>query len=488
MKIAAAPLPLASEADEEIVRMHAVLSRQMAEFVADRNPGVAVRRDRLDRAIAVLSDNRQAWCEALAEDFSCRSREESSLIEMLIPLENLHYARKHLRAMMAPERRATNFPFNILGGRSEIRFQPKGVVGNIVPWNIPILGLFGPLAAMLAAGNRVMVKMSEFAPVSGRLAQRLLAQAFRPDELAVFCGDGEVGAAFAALPFDHLMFTGSTRVGKLVMRAAADNLTPVTLELGGKSPVVVCEDADLALTARRIAWGKLVNGGQACIAPDYALVPHRNLDDFVKAVSTAMLRQFPDPMQDPALTGLINEAHLQRLQGYVDDARRHGAQVIPIAAPNPSAPSVGRKLMPMLIVNPSEQCRVMQEEIFGPILVVKSYETLDEAIRYINNRPHPLALYCFGGPQACARVIDNTCSGGIAVNDVITHAMQENLPFGGIGHSGMGAFHADYGFRSFSHARSVYCGTRKDPLSKLRPPYGAAARNTLDFLLRLRRR
>lgn len=475
--------PQLPEGDTTGLSMRQVFDRQRAAFRLDGIPSEITRRDRLDRAIATLVDNRKAWCEALAQDFGGRATEESLLIDVLIPLENLRHAKKRLRQMMKPQRRATNFPFNLLGARGEIRFQPKGVVGNIVPWNIPILGLFGPLAAMLAAGNRVMVKMSELAPASAALAGQLMAKAFDDTEVAVFCGEAPVSAAFTALPFDHLMFTGSTRVGRMVMRTAADNLTPVTLELGGKSPAVVCEDADLELAARRIAWGKLVNGGQACIAPDYALVPKARLHAFIEAVQHAMAHQYPQPLSASGLTSIVNEAHLARLQGYIDDAIDHGTSVVEVGQ---SGTPTGRRMRPTLLIDPSEPCRVMQEEIFGPILPIKTYGSLDEAITYINARAHPLALYCFGGRVTTERVVNGTCSGGVAVNDVITHGMQENLPFGGIGESGMGAFHAEYGFRTFSHARTVYRGVRSDPLALLRPPFGPGTRRALDLLLRLK--
>src|SRR5262245_46345282 len=419
-------------------RMQHVLASQRLALASEGAPSAAVRRDRLDRAIAVLVDRRREWRDAVAADFSHRPDAESLLVDTLIPLENLRHAKKHLRTWMKPERRASNFPFNWLGARSEIRWVPKGVVGNIVPWNIPVAGLFGPLAPMLAAGNRVMVKMSEHAPVSAALARLLIGEAFNESEVAVFCGDADAGASFAALPLDHLMFTGSTRVGRLVMRAASDNLTPVTLELGGKSPAFVCPDADLDLAANRIAWGKLIIGGQACIAPDYVLVPQRQLEVFVHKLRGALLRQFPQPLDAAGPTAIINEAHAERLQAYLDDARARGTRIEPVCeADAQDAPQ--RRVMPTLIIDPSDECRVVPEEVFGPLLSIKPYRTLEDAIAYVNARPHPLALYCFGQRASTEQVIGSTRSGGVAVNDVITHAMQENLPFGGIGESGMGA-------------------------------------------------
>jgi coniferyl-aldehyde dehydrogenase len=479
-----APLP---EQDAS-ARMRQVLARQRAAFAQEGPPSEPVRRDRLERAIAALVDTRRLWCEALAEDFSCRNEAESLLVDVLMPLESLRHAKQRLRRMMRPERRASNFPFNLLGARSEIRWSPKGVVGNIVPWNIPVLGLFGPLAPMLAAGNRVMIKMSEFAPACAALAEHLLGSVFDETEVAVFSGDAAAGAAFAALPLDHLMFTGSSRVGRMVMRAAADNLTPVTLELGGKSPAVLCPDADLALAARRIAWGKLVIGGQACIAPDYALVPEAQLAAFVQKLREELLRQFPQPLGTHGPTAVINDTHLARLHRYIDDASLHGARIESVqAAGDEGTDAVRRRIAPTLIIDPPDECLVMREEIFGPLLPIKPYRTLSAAVDFINTRPHPLALYCFGGRTSAEYVVSHTTSGGVAVNDVINHGMQANLPFGGIGESGMGAFHAEFGFRAFSHARAVYRGSRLDPLAPLKPPFGPRTVRWLERLLRLRR-
>jgi coniferyl-aldehyde dehydrogenase len=469
-------------------RMRRVLARQRAAFAAEGPPTERVRRDRLERAIAALVDARRIWCEALAEDFSCRNTAESLLVDVLLPLESLRHARRRLKRMMRPERRASSFPFNLLGARSEIRWSPKGVVGNVVPWNIPVLGLFGPLAPMLAAGNRVLIKMSESAPACAALAQYLLGRAFDETEVAVFTGDAAAGAAFAALPLDHLMFTGSSRVGRMVMHAAADNLTPVTLELGGKSPAVLCPDADLDLAARRIAWGKLVIGGQACIAPDYVLLPEARLEVFVQKLRAELLRQFPNPLSTDGPTAIINDTQLARLQRYIDDARARGARIEPVrAASEEGTATVRRRIAPTLIIDPPPECLVMREEIFGPLLPIKPYRALPAAVDFINARPHPLALYCFGGRVSTHYVVSHTTSGGVAVNDVINHGMQENLPFGGIGESGMGAFHAEFGFRAFSHARAVYRGSRIDPLAPLKPPFGPRTLRLLDRLLRLRR-
>ena len=307
-------------------------------------------------------------------------------------------------------------------------------------------------------------------------------------ELAAFQGGPEIGAAFAALPFDHLFFTGSPAVAKKVMRAAAENLTPVTLELGGKSPAIVAASADLAHAARRIAWAKLLNSGQACLAPDYVFVPEERASAFIAAFQSAVAAMYPTLAANPDYTSMINGPQRQRVQSYVDDARRRGVRVVEV---NPADEDFqaqrGHKVMPAILLDPGDDCLAMQNEIFGPLLPVKTYRSIDEVVGYVNAHPRPLALYYFGGDRAeSARVLDATTSGGACVNEALVHAMQENLPFGGCGNSGMGAYHGEQGFRTFSHSKSVYsAGPRGiDPLFFMRPPYGRALERALAFLVR----
>jgi coniferyl-aldehyde dehydrogenase len=472
---------------QSLQRMNELFARQRAAFAHERNPSEAVRRDRLDRAIALLSDHRLAWCDAMAADFSCRSRELSLIVDIVGSIDAMRFAKKNLRRWMRPERRGANFPYNLLGARAELHHQPKGVVGNIVPWNFPVGAMFAPMAGALAAGNRVMIKLSELSPNTAALAERLLAEAFDPAEVCSVDGGPEVGAGFAALPFDHIIFTGSTRVGSLVMQAAAANLTPVTLELGGKSPVIVGRGADLRLAARRIVWGKLLNGGQACIAPDYAFVPAEQLDNFVNALRAEIGRQYPTLRDNPDYTSIIGEPHLRRLQACVDEARGAGVKVLEInPAQEDFAQGGQRKFVPTLLIDPGDDLRVMREEIFGPLLPIRTYADIAEAIAHVNARPHPLALYVFGEDAETQQVLSSTTSGGAAVNDTMVHVLQDQLPFGGVGASGMGAYHAEFGFRSFSHARAVFRSVRIDPLALLRPPYGVAARRLLDLMARRR--
>jgi coniferyl-aldehyde dehydrogenase len=317
---------------------------------------------------------------------------------------------------------------------------------------------------MLAAGNRVIVKVSELTPRSAELCRTMFEKAFDPTEVACFYGGPDLGAALASLPFDHIFFTGSPRVGKLVMREASANLTPVTLELGGKSPVIVADDADLELAAYRIAWGKLLNSGQICVTTDYALVPEAKLRPFVAELERAVARLYPTLRDNADYTAMISDHHRGRVLGYIADARSKGAEIIEI--------------------KPGDDCYVMQEEIFGPILPIKTYRTMDEALSYINARPRPLALYFFGGKKQADHVLSSTISGGASVNDVAMHVLQNNLPFGGSGNSGMGNYHSDFGFKTFSHARAVYRGIRADPLAIMRPPFNNRTRRLLAFLTR----
>ena len=480
------PHPDLDNADgASIARLHAVFARQCQSFAADGIPSLAVRRDRIDRAIGMLVDHRQALCEALSEDFSNRSHEQSAMLDIAATLEQLKHVRKHMARWMRPQRRRPNLPLGPLGAKAEIRFEPKGVMANIAPWNFPVHLAIAPLAPMLAAGNRVIIKLSELTPRTADLLQTLIAETFAETEVAAFSGGPDFGAAFAALPFDHILFTGSPRVGKLVMREAAANLCPVTLELGGKSPVVVTDGADLAYAAQRVAWGKLLNAGQICLAPDHVFVPEAQLEEFISAYTDATATMYPALLDNPDYTAMISGHHLERMHGYIAEARAAGARVIEI---NPSGEDFSqqnaRKMAPTLIVDPPEHLGLMRDEIFGPLLPIRTYAGLDTVIAKINANPHPLALYVFGQPAAVEKVLANTHSGGAAINDVIMHVMQEDLPFGGIGNSGMGAYHGEFGFRTFSHMRSVYRGTRLDPMQLLKPPYGKLARRILDFMIK----
>lgn len=463
--------------------MHDLLERQRAAFMAELPVSIAVRKDRLRRAIAMIADHQARFCDALSEDFGHRSREQSMLTDIAASIAPLRHALGKVDRWARAERRPVLFPLGLLGARARIEYQPKGVVGVIAPWNFPVNLVMGPLAGVLAAGNRAMVKTSEFTPMVAALFEELAPRYFAPEELAFVSGGPEVGKAFAALPFDHLLFTGATGIGRHILHAAADNLTPVTLELGGKSPVVVGRSADMARVGERVAMGKMLNAGQICLAPDYLLVPAEREGEAVDSLIAAASAMYPSLLANPDYTSIINDRHYQRLTTWIDDARARGAEVITV---NPAgedfALSNARKLPLTLIRNPTDDMTVMQEEIFGPVLPVRTYDSIDSAIAEVNRRDRPLALYYFGSDSGERRqVLDRTISGGVTLDDVIFHVSQEELPFGGIGPSGMGAYHGEAGFRTFSHARSIFHQSRLDvaKLAGMKPPYGKTTRATI---------
>ncbi len=443
-----------------------ILAAQRSACAAAPLPCAQTRRQWLNALRDVLAGNQQALVEAISADFGNRSADETLLAEIMPSLHGIRYARRHLRGWMKPSRRRVGLAFQPASAR--VIYQPLGVVGIIVPWNYPLYLAIGPLVGALAAGNRVMLKMSESTPATGALLQRLLAQVFPEDQVAVVLGDVEVGKAFARLPFDHLLFTGATHIGRDVMHAAADNLTPVTLELGGKSPAIVSATVPLADAAERIAFGKTLNAGQTCVAPDYVLVPRARLKGFVDAYREAVQRLYPRLADNPDYTAIINARQLTRLQDYLDDARAKGAQVVPLFTE-----AQQRRMPHCLLLEVNEHMRVMHEEIFGPLLPIIPYDELDEALAYVNARPRPLALYYFGydRPEQ-QQVLDSTHSGGVCLNDTLLHVAQDDLPFGGIGPSGMGHYHGREGFLTFSKAKSVFAKQRFNAARLVYPPYG----------------
>jgi len=459
--------------------MQTTLDRQRQAQIKAGEVPASLRIDRLKRAIAVLETHGDAFCAAMSEDFGNRSLDASKLTDIQGAIGPLKDAMKQVRTWMKPERRKATFPMGLLGGRARIEYQPLGVVGCISPWNFPVQLTFSPLAGVFAAGNRTMIKPSEYTPITSELMKTTLESAFDEEELAVFTGGPEVGSAFSQLPFDHLLFTGATAIARHVMRAAAENLVPVTLELGGKSPVIVGRSADMAMTARNVMAGKTMNAGQICLAPDYALVPQERISEFVSQAQSAVNEMYPDIKDNPDYTSVINERHFERLNSYLEDAQSKGAEVISI---NPSNEDFSQqehhRIPPTLVLNPSEDMKIMQEEIFGPLLPVKTYSRIEETIDYVNQHDRPLGLYYFGeDANETRQVLDHTVSGGVTLNDVIMHVAQENLPFGGIGPSGMGAYHGVDGFKNFSHARSIYSQSKllSSLAKKMGPPYGKTA-------------
>ncbi|HVN64947.1 MAG TPA: coniferyl aldehyde dehydrogenase, partial [Candidatus Binataceae bacterium] len=389
----------------------------------------------------------------------------------------------HLKRWMKPKRVMVS-P-ELLPGSARILYQPVGVAGIISPWNYPFQLAVLPLMAAIAAGNRVMLKPSELTPNTSALLAEMLAAIFPADQVAVVQGGPAVGEAFSHLPFDHLFYTGSTAVGRNVMRAAAENLTPVTLELGGKSPCIVGEDAVLATAVDSIVFGKLMNAGQTCVAPDYVMIPKTRRDEFVRQVEATVRKFYPKLEQNPDYTSIVNERHYRRLSGYLDEAKAKGASVIEINPAKEAMPPNTRKIAPTVVLDPGDDLALMRDEIFGPILPVKTYERLDDAIEYINNRPRPLALYYFGtDTKQRDEVLSRTTSGGASVNETLMHLAVEGLPFGGIGASGIGAYHGEYGFQTFSHRKSVFLQSRFNTAWMLRPPFGKLADVMLKFLIK----
>lgn len=471
--------------DTDRATMVSVLERQRQDYIRAGAVSAATRIDRIDRAIAILVDHQSALVDAMEADFGHRSRHQSLFTDVAASIGPLKNAKKNLAQWMKAEKRKVDFPLNLLGAKARIEYQPLGVVGVISPWNFPVNLTFTPLAGILAAGNRCMIKPSEYTPATSALMAELIHKQFDELEMAVIVGGPQTGADFAGLAFDHLLFTGATSVARHVMRAAAENLVPVTLELGGKSPVIVGRSADIQKTADAIMAGKTMNAGQICLAPDYVFVPKEKVAEFVESTQRAVAKMFPTLLDNDDYTSVVNERHYQRLNGYIEDARQKGAEIVEL---NPAAEDFRQqphhKMPPTLVLNPDESMKVMQDEIFGPVMPVKTYDQVDETIAYVNARARPLGLYYFGSDGAETRkVLTHTTSGGVTLNDVIMHVAQEDLPFGGVGPSGMGAYHGHDGFKTFSHAKSIFVQSKINvaELAGLRPPYGEKILRTLKM-------
>lgn len=448
---------------------------------ADPLPSWRVRATHLRVLQEMLTEQREAFAEAISADFGQRPREETDLLELFPSLSAVRHALRHGRRWMRPQRGFAGLAF--LPARTELRPQPLGVVGVIVPWNYPLYLAVGPLVDALAAGNRVMLKMSEFTPRFSELFASQIARRFKADQVAVVNGDAEVAQAFSALPFDHLLFTGSTAVGHHVMRAAAANLTPVTLELGGKSPAIIGPDARFDYAVERIIFGKMVNAGQTCIAPDYVLLPRNRIADFIATAHKVMERMYPRLEASAQYTSIISDRQYQRLAGLRDSAVASGATPHVLAA-DAEDPSV-RRMTPTLLTGVEDGMQVMHEEIFGPLLPLVPYDSLDGAIEYVAARPRPLALYVFDEDAGnIDRVLTRTHAGGATVNDTLFHIAQHGLPFGGVGASGMGGYHGEAGFRTFSHLKPVFRQARFNGVGLLNPPYGERFSRMLGLLLR----
>ncbi len=466
--------------DMKVAQMYKVLQSQKEQHVLEGPASLKLRIDRLDRCIAAVNKFKDQIIVSLQEDFGNRDPVMSAATEVMAVIGPLEHAKKNLRKWMRSDKRRPSLPpltpiLPLLGAKAKIVYQPKGTIGCISPWNFPVNLVLAPMAGILSAGNRAMIKPSEITEATSVVIKEMFDEYFDDDEVAVILGDAQVGAAFSRMPFDHLLFTGGTEVAKHVMRAAAENLVPLTLELGGKSPVIVGDSSDIKAAAIRVMQGKTMNAGQICLAPDYALVPKDKTNDFVEESINAVTAMYPDLKDNEDYTSIVNQRHFERIHTHLDDAREKGAEIIEI---NPSNEDFSQqahyKIPPTLVLNTRDDMSIMQEEIFGPVLPIKAYAGVKEAVDYVNTKDRPLGLYYFGTDHKEQEYVElNTTSGGVTVNDVVAHVAQENLPFGGVGPSGMGSYHGIDGFREFSHAKSVYTQTKVNlnKLGGLVPPY-----------------
>ncbi len=459
-----------------------VFKLQREAYLRHPYPSYDERLDNLHKLDRLLVDNRAAIAAAISADFGNRSIEESMMAEVFTSVDGLRDVAKHLKSWMAPEKRGISLLFAT--GKNRVIPMPKGVVGIVSPWNYPLFLTMSPLTSVLAAGNRAMIKMASNSQHLCRLLAAKVQEVFAEDVLAIL--PGVKGQDFSSLPYDHLIFTGSADAGRTVMRAAAENLTPVTLELGGKSPTIIADDFDVEEAAARILYAKCLNAGQTCLAPDYLLIPEWKRDAFVAAARRIMPTRYPDT-DSPQYTSVIDDKAYRRLRATLDDAQQKGAELVPLI-PSATFNDALRKIPPHLVLGVTDDMKVMQDEIFGPLLPVKTYQTLDEAIAYVNGKDRPLGLYLFTNDKATEqRVLYSTISGGVTINNCMLHVAQHDLPFGGVGASGMGQYHAREGFLEFSKLRPVFTNPRLPILDMFYPPYTKKHQKVLDFLVRFKR-
>ncbi|MDG1784004.1 MAG: coniferyl aldehyde dehydrogenase [Porticoccaceae bacterium] len=467
--------------------LEALVELQRSKFRAEGEVTYATRIDRLKRLKALIVENKIEFAKTTKREFGgARSYEFSLFSEFAGKVEGIDYSMKHLKEWMKAEKRKTNKPMNFLGGKSEVRHFPKGVVGIISPWNLPFGLTVAPLTSALAAGNRALLKPSEFVPETAALFADVVPKYFANDEVAVVTGGAEISQRFAELPFDHLLFTGSTNIGAKVMQSASKNLVPVTLELGGKSPVIIGRSAKLDLAGTRLTFGKLLNGGQLCLSPDYVVVPNELEEQLIARVVQEAQSMYPNITENEDYAGIINERHFARLQNYIDDAVVKGAKLTIVGADKTRASEDNRRMPLHILQNVNEDMLVMHEEIFGPILPVMTYSDVAKVPDMIEPRRNPLAMYYFGKDKSEQEyLLSNVQSGGVCINDITLHYVQEDLPFGGVGASGMGAYHGPEGFRTLSHARAIYSQTMIDvlPIIGARPPFGNKFRKNITKIL-----
>ena len=468
---------------ESFDNLNKVLEKQKKAHLRDGALSVETRKEWIDRCIALLIKYQNEIVETISKDFGHRSTESTLLADVAGSIGSLKSAKENIKKWVKPEKRkVTPAILGLLGAKLRVEYQPLGTVGVISPWNFPVTLTFGPLGSIFAAGNRAMIKPSEFTPETSKLMKVMFEEAFKEEDVAVFTGGPDLGEAFSSLPFDHLLFTGATSIAKHVMRAASENLVPVTLELGGKSPVIISKNTNFDMSVKRVMAGKTMNAGQICLAPDYVFIPKDKKEEFISQSKKTVTEMYPSLKDNPDYTSVINQRHYDRLQGYVDEAKEKGFEVIEINPSNEDfSQQAHHKIPPTLIVDPDDNLSVMKEEIFGPILSVKTYEDIEDTVDYINSNDRPLGLYYFGDDKKeMQNVLENTTSGGVTINDVVFHVGQDNAPFGGVGPSGTGSYHGIEGFKNFSHTKTIYTQSSFDGLFGLfRPPFGAKAKNAI---------
>ena len=463
--------------------MRHILEIQKKAFLENGQPTYNQRLDSLKRCIALLETHDEQIVKTLNEDFKNRSHQEIMTSEVIQSIRNLNFTIKNLKKWMKPMRRTPSFMAGMLGSKAYLEPSPLGSVGIIAPWNFPVGMVFYPAASVLASGNRIMAKPSEFTPQTAQLIKDAVAKYFDESEFAVVLGGPEVGAEFTKLPFDHLLYTGSGRIAKKVLASAAENLVPTTLELGGKSPTIIGKDADMKLAAKRIMFVKTMNAGQICLSPDYVFLPRGEEEAFLTEASKAFGEFYPDDNKN-AYTSMVNETHYERMQNYISDAIEKGAKVHSLGNFDSAEKNT---ITTKILMDVNDGMKVMQDEIFGPLLPVMLYDDISEVINYVNAHDHPLGLYYFGKSQSEQQnVIKNTRSGGVTINDAMFHIMQSELPFGGVGASGYGYYHGREGFMNFSNMRSVYYQTNNDSaFAMLRPPKNKSLGKLQNILKKL---
>jgi coniferyl-aldehyde dehydrogenase len=475
--------------DNNLNEMQRVLEAQKKFFIEEGSPSIELRIDRLNRLKSLIMNNRYDFVDALNEDYGNRSNNISLLSDAYGIIPDINNAIKNIRKWNKIDKRSSNFPFGLFGAKSYVKYEPIGTVGMISPWNFPVNLSFKPLAAIFAAGNQVMHKPSELTPITASLIKDLCDKAYDENEFATFLGGPKTGEAFTKLHFDHLLYTGSGSIGKQVMKSASQNLVPVTLELGGKSPVIIGNSADIKVSAKRIMFGKTLNAGQICLAPDYVIVHKEKKDEFISEVENVINEYYPTIKDNDDYSSIINERHFERINSLIEDAREKGADINQI---NPSNEDFSQqeffKIPPTIVTNTSDDMKIMNEEIFGPVLPVLEYENLNDALTTINSKDRPLGLYYFGNDAKEENTImSNTSSGGVTINNVVGHIQQKDLPFGGVGPSGMGRYQSFDGFKNFSNPRSFYkdVGFKFDKLfDGIRPPYTKSIEKLLKGLLK----